>query len=81
MVSMIQVGLDIAPTTTQIATWKDDCADYNRTRTAWEEEQQPIAEFNALLTSHHLETIKVAPPTLSVEACSFGGDTGAKAAR
>ena len=35
MVSMMQVGLDMAPTPTQIATWENDCTDYNRTTAAW----------------------------------------------
>ncbi len=37
MVSMMQVGLDMAPTPTQIATWQKDCTDLNRTTTAWED--------------------------------------------
>ena len=40
MVSMIQVGLDMAPTPTQIATWESDCANYNRTLAAWSGMQQ-----------------------------------------
>ena len=35
MVSMMQVGLDMAPTPTQIATWESDCSNYNRTVDAW----------------------------------------------
>ena len=31
LVSMVQVGLDMAPTSTQIATWQKDCSDMNRT--------------------------------------------------
>jgi hypothetical protein len=61
MVSMIQVGLDMAPTPTQIATWKSDCADYNRTRTAWDGIQPQLAEFNAMLTKNNLEQIKLVP--------------------
>src|SRR5581483_9871216 len=37
MVSMMQVGLDMAPTPAQITTWQKDCTDLNRTTTAWED--------------------------------------------
>ena len=40
MVSMMQVGLDMAPTPTQIATWESDCSNYNRTMAAWKDTQQ-----------------------------------------
>jgi photosystem II stability/assembly factor-like uncharacterized protein len=81
MVSMIQVGLDMAPTPTQIATWKSDCADYNRTKTAWDGMQQTIATLNATLASNQLETIKLVPSKLTALSCSFGPDTGRKSTR
>ena len=53
MVSMMQVGLDMAPTPTQIATWESDCGNYNRTVAAWKAMQkQQIADFNALLAKN-----------------------------
>jgi photosystem II stability/assembly factor-like uncharacterized protein len=71
MVSMIQVGLDMAPTPTQIATWKKDCTDYNRTRTEWQGMQKQIADFNALLAKNQLPEIKTAPTKLTDLPCSF----------
>ncbi len=80
LVSMIQVGLDIAPTPTQVATWKSDCADYNRTRAAWDEAQQQIAAFNTLLTDNKVEKLQVAPSTLKALSCSFGSSEAKKQA-
>jgi hypothetical protein len=71
MVSMMQVGLDMAPTPAQIATWQKDCTDLNRTRTAWEDAGKQIAEFNAMLVKNNLQEMKVAPTKLTVSACSF----------
>jgi photosystem II stability/assembly factor-like uncharacterized protein len=81
MVSMIQVGLDMAPTPTQIATWKSDCADYNRTRTAWDDMQSQIADFNTMLAKNNLEQIKLAPSKLTGSSCSFGPDARRKPSR
>ena len=71
MVSMKQVGLDMAPTPAQIATWQKDCTDLNRTRTAWEDARKQITEFNAMLVKNNLQEMKVAPTKLTVSACSF----------
>jgi photosystem II stability/assembly factor-like uncharacterized protein len=71
MVSMMQVGLDMAPTPTQIATWEDDCRNYNRTVTAWKAIQPQIADFNALLAKNHLQELNVAPIKLTEPVCSF----------
>jgi photosystem II stability/assembly factor-like uncharacterized protein len=81
LVSMIQVGLDMAPTPTQIATWKSDCADYNRTKTAWDAMQQTITNFNASLASNHLEAIKLVPSKLTAASCSFSPEQVRKATR
>jgi photosystem II stability/assembly factor-like uncharacterized protein len=81
LVSMIQVGLDVAPTPTQIATWKSDCADYNRTRTAWDGVRQQVQSFNAELAKNNLEEIKLAPSKLTASSCSFGPDPGSRATR
>jgi hypothetical protein len=78
---MIQVGLDMAPTPTQIATWKSDCADYNRTKTAWDAMQQTITNFNASLASNHLEAIKLVPSKLTAASCSFSPEQVRKATR
>jgi len=71
MVSMMQVGLDMAPTPTQIATWQKDCTDLNRTKTAWEDSRKQIADFNAMLVKNNLQEMKLAPSKLTVSACSF----------
>jgi hypothetical protein len=71
MVSMMQVGLDMAPTPTQIATWQKDCSDLNRTATAWEDARKQIADFNSMLVKNNLQELKVAPTKLTVTACGF----------
>ena len=71
MVSMMQVGLDMAPTPTQIATWESDCGQYNRTVVTWKNTRQQIRDFNALLVKNKLPKIKWAPTKLTVDACSF----------
>ena len=72
MVSMMQVGLDMAPTPTQIATWESDCSNYNRTVAAWKAMQkQDIADFNAVLAKNHLQELTVAPTKLTDATCSF----------
>jgi hypothetical protein len=81
MVSMIQVGLDMAPTPTQIATWKSDCANYNRTKTAWEGAQQQIADFNGVLAKNNLGKIELAPSKLTDSSCSFGPETSKKSSK
>jgi photosystem II stability/assembly factor-like uncharacterized protein len=71
MVSMMQVGLDMAPTPTQIATWESDCKNYNRTVAAWKDAQKPITDFNALLTKNQLHALTLAPVNLSSSSCTF----------
>ena len=78
MVSMIQVGLDMAPTPTQIATWENDCANYNRTLTAWNGMQQQIQDFNAVLTKNNLQQLKVPSSRLTNASCSFIPEQGRK---
>ena len=71
MVSMMQVGLDMAPTPTQIATWENDCSNYNSTLDAWKAAQTQIAAFNAVLAKNHLQQLTVAPTKLTGASCSF----------
>ncbi|HEV2304556.1 MAG TPA: hypothetical protein VGR93_03485 [Candidatus Acidoferrales bacterium] len=71
MVSMMQVGLDMAPTPTQIGTWESDCSNYNRTVDAWKSMQQQIGDFNAVLAKNNLQQLKVGPTKLTGESCSF----------
>jgi hypothetical protein len=76
MVSMMQVGMDMAPTSTQIATWESDCGNYNRTLAAWTAMQkQDIANFNAVLAKDQLQQFNVAPTKLTNVSCSFKPDS------
>jgi hypothetical protein len=82
MVSMMQVGLDMAPTPTQLASWQADCTEYNRTRTAWADIQKEIAAFNAVLVANHMQELKVAPTKLTAESCTaMSAATTARAAK
>jgi photosystem II stability/assembly factor-like uncharacterized protein len=82
MVSMMQVGLDMAPTPTQLASWQADCTEYNRTRTAWADIQKEIAAFNAVLATNHMQELKVAPTKLTAESCNaMSAATTARAAK
>lgn len=72
LVSMMQVGLDMAPTPTQIATWESDCHNYDRTLTAWKAlQKQQIAPFNAALAREHLQALNVPDTKLADPTCSF----------
>ncbi len=71
MVSMMQVGLDMAPTPAQIATWESDCTNYNRTMAAWKSMQQQIASFNELLAKNHLQELNIAPTKLTDSSCNL----------
>ena len=79
MVSMMQVGLDMAPTPTQIATWQKDCTDLSRTTTAWEDALKQVTDFNAMLVKNNLQELKVAPTKLTVSTCSFMPEPAEKA--
>jgi photosystem II stability/assembly factor-like uncharacterized protein len=78
MVSMMQVGLDMAPTPTQIATWESDCTNFNRTGAAWKGIKQQITDFNAVLANNHLQQIKIVPTKLTDSSCSFAPEPGRK---
>ena len=79
MVSMMQVGLDMAPTPTQVDTWKSDCTNSNRTTAAWKDMQKQVADYNALLAKNNLEQIKVTPTKLADSPCSFTPEAASKA--
>jgi photosystem II stability/assembly factor-like uncharacterized protein len=76
MVSMMQVGLDMAPTPTQIASFESNCRNYNRTVAAWKDLAPKIADFNALLQKNQLHELTVAPVKLTDDSCSFTAETG-----
>jgi photosystem II stability/assembly factor-like uncharacterized protein len=71
MVSMMQVGMDMAPTPTQIATWQNDCTNYNHTVAEWKSTYQQLTAFNSLLDKNHLGTLTLAPKKLTSDECTF----------
>jgi photosystem II stability/assembly factor-like uncharacterized protein len=79
MVSMMQVGLDMAPTPTQTATWESDCTHYNSTNAAWKEARKQVVEFNAVLAKNNLPAITLEPSKLTDEVCSFMPQAATKA--
>ncbi|MGC2620977.1 MAG: hypothetical protein WA414_18180 [Acidobacteriaceae bacterium] len=78
MVSMMQVGLDMAPTPAQIATEDSDCSHLTRTVTEWKTAQQQITAFNALLVKNQLHELTLAPTKLTSASCSFAPEAGRK---
>jgi hypothetical protein len=76
MVSMMQVGLDMTPTPTQIATWESDCNNLNRTTAAWKDMEKQLADFNALLGKNQLQPLTLTPTTLTAAACTFAPESG-----
>jgi len=79
MVSMIQVGLDMTPTPTQIATWEKDCTDYHRTLAARKGMEQQIKDFNAVLTKNNLQELNVPSIRLLTNAsCRFNPEQSGK---
>jgi len=78
MVSMMQVGIDMAPTPTQIATWESDCTNYNRTVAAWKALQQQITDLNAALAKNHLQELTIVPTRLTDSLCSFTPEPSTK---
>ena len=79
MVSMMQIGLDMAPTPAQIATWQKDCTDLSHTTTAWEDALKQVTDFNAMLVKNNLQEMKVAPTKVTVSTCSFMPEPAKKA--
>jgi hypothetical protein len=71
MVSMVQVGLDMAPTPTQIASWESNCNNYNRTLAEWKKLQRQISDFNTLLEKDQLHGLTLAPTKLIDASCRF----------
>jgi len=71
MVSMMQVGLDVAPTPTQIDSWESECPKYNRTLGEWKAAQKQIADFNAVLAKNGLQQLTIPPTKLSDSSCGF----------
>ncbi len=74
IVSMMQVGLDMAPTPTQIATWEVDCNNFNKTDAAWKAIQKQIVDFNAALAKNNLTPIKLATTSFTDAPCVFKAD-------
>ena len=81
MVSMMQVGLDMAPTPTRIATWESDCKSYNRTVAAWKAAQPQIADFNTLLRKNQLQPLTLTPVRVTDAVCSIAPQAARKAGK
>jgi photosystem II stability/assembly factor-like uncharacterized protein len=81
MVSMMQIGLDMAPTPAHIATWESDCNDLNHTVDAWKNVQQQVTDFNALLARNQLHDLMLAPTKLTDTSCTFAPPVGKKAGK
>jgi hypothetical protein len=75
---MVQVGLDMAQTSTQITTWESDCNNYNRTIGEWKKMQQPITDFNAMLVKNQLHELTLSPTKLTDASCSFTPEASKK---
>ncbi|MGH9467016.1 MAG: WD40/YVTN/BNR-like repeat-containing protein [Terriglobales bacterium] len=72
LVSIEQVGLDMAPTPAQIGSWESECRSYNQTVTAWNQLlTHDLVAFNHMLDQNHLQPITVPAATLSDPSCSF----------
>lgn len=71
MVSMMQVGIDMAPTPTQIATWESDCAHSSRTLQEWKDAAAKITDFNAALEKHQLQPLHFTPTQLAPLSCVY----------
>ncbi len=70
MVSMMQVGLDMAPTPTQITTWQLDCTNLNRANEAWRTARKEITDFNALLVKNHLGELRLTTTQMTDASCN-----------
>ncbi|MHB1544690.1 MAG: WD40/YVTN/BNR-like repeat-containing protein [Gammaproteobacteria bacterium] len=71
LVSLMQVGIDMRPTPTQLATLNSDCRQYDRTVTVWKSlRTKQLATFNVVLAKNHLRKLKLAPVTLAEPSCS-----------
>ena len=81
MVSMVQVGLDMAPTPTQIDTLDTDCRDFNRTVGAWKSLQQQLTDFNAALERHQLHELALAPVKVNAGSCGSAPETKRKSSQ
>ena len=81
LVSMMQVGMDMAPTPTQISTWESDCKNYNRTVDAWTAMRKQIADFNTVLAKDHLQELKLPSANLGDPPCTFTAGANQPATR
>jgi photosystem II stability/assembly factor-like uncharacterized protein len=72
LVSMVQVGLDMAPTPAQIDTWESDCKSYNTTLAAWKKaETEDLAALE----------VDLKPANLAPMSCTFAAAAPSAAGR
>ncbi len=69
LVSMVQIGYDMAPTTTQVASWLHDCRNYDRTLAAWKKARRTIRRLNVLLVHDRLPPLRLPPLTTARRSC------------
>ncbi len=82
LISLDQVGLDMAPPQAQIDTWVGGCQSYNATVAAWTKAQATdVAAFNALLAEKGLPALTVAPTKLAERTCTFAPPAAGPAKR
>jgi photosystem II stability/assembly factor-like uncharacterized protein len=73
LVSMVQVGLDMAPTPAQVDTWESDCRSYNATLAGWKKAQaDDVAAFNTVLTRAGMTPLSVKATALTPATCTPG---------
>ncbi|MGH9466335.1 MAG: WD40/YVTN/BNR-like repeat-containing protein [Terriglobales bacterium] len=71
LVSMVQIGLDMAPTPAQLDAWKGDCQLYNQTVTAWNQmKTETLVSFNHMLSQSQQQPITVSGNKVATLNCS-----------
>jgi hypothetical protein len=73
LVSMVQVGLDMAPTQAQTETFESDCRNYNTTLAAWKKTAaEDLAAFSAELNKSNVPPLTFETATkLAPASCSL----------
>jgi hypothetical protein len=70
-VSAAQVGLDMAPTQSQIDTWLADCKEFNNTIEGWKKmTSEDLANFNKALQQNQQQPLSVPATRIAGPACN-----------
>ncbi|TAN20960.1 MAG: hypothetical protein EPN33_14350 [Acidobacteria bacterium] len=71
LISIVQVGLDMAPTPAQIATWQGECKQFNQTVTTWNHlRTTDVVALNRVLGQNHLPPLRVSASRLGDPSCA-----------